>query len=261
MGQILQSSLLSPSLALDSILEIGVSKIFSYSFVFLRYFEKNSDEDDFHGNRYLSLLCLFNCTMYNFWSSLPTCHPFLCPLLPSLSNSLCLLSHVFVLCLPSYVPALIKKKIRFSPYIRKFRMEQLQSHIWLTASSSMGKYLRISSYIRKPFLIYDFATAPLWISLYMRKIWFSFLIVCLTSLFLVSRPLSPVSRFTSLHTLCCPQSYGSVPCSPYSIPCLTALLLVCHPLYPVDLAGKSVCVCRNGVGGLRGLWSGCVGCL
>ncbi len=30
----------------------------------------------------------------------------------------------------------------------------------------MGKYLRISSYIRKPFLIYDFATAPLLISLY-----------------------------------------------------------------------------------------------
>jgi hypothetical protein len=37
-----------------------------------------------------------------------------------------------------------------------------------------GEYLRISSYIRKPFLIYDFATAPLWISLYMRKIGFSF---------------------------------------------------------------------------------------
>ncbi len=30
----------------------------------------------------------------------------------------------------------------------------------------IGKYLRISSYIRKPFLIYDFATIPLWISLY-----------------------------------------------------------------------------------------------
>ncbi len=30
---------------------------------------------------------------------------------------------------------LIKKKIKFSSYIRKFRMEQLQSHIWLTASS------------------------------------------------------------------------------------------------------------------------------
>jgi hypothetical protein len=71
---------------------------------------------------------------------------------------------------------LIKKKIKFSSFIRKFRVEQLQSH-WLTASSYMGKYLRISSYIRKPFLIYDFATAPLWISFYMRKIRFSFLSV------------------------------------------------------------------------------------
>ncbi len=33
------------------------------------------------------------------------------------------------------VSALIKKKIKFSSYIRKFRVEQLQSHIWLTASS------------------------------------------------------------------------------------------------------------------------------
>ncbi len=56
-------------------------------------------------------------------------------------------------------------------------MKQLQSYIWLTASSYMGKYLCISSYIRKPFLIYDFATAPLWISLYMRKILLSFLSV------------------------------------------------------------------------------------
>ncbi len=32
----------------------------------------------------------------------------------------------------------------------------------------MVKYLRISSYIRKPFLIYDFATDPFWISLYMN---------------------------------------------------------------------------------------------
>ncbi len=38
---------------------------------------------------------------------------------------------------------LIKKKIKFSTYIRKFRVEQLQSHIWLTASLYMGKYLRI----------------------------------------------------------------------------------------------------------------------
>jgi hypothetical protein len=33
-----------------------------------------------------------------------------------------------------------------------------------------GKYFRISS--RKPFLIHDFATAPLWISLYMRNFFF-----------------------------------------------------------------------------------------
>ncbi len=55
---------------------------------------------------------------------------------------------------------LIKKNRKFSSYIRKFRMEQLPSHICLTASSYMTKYLRISSYIRKPFLIYDFTTAP-----------------------------------------------------------------------------------------------------
>jgi hypothetical protein len=38
----------------------------------------------------------------------------------------------------------------------------------------MGKYFSISSYIRKPVLIYDFATAPLRIFLYMRKIDFLF---------------------------------------------------------------------------------------
>jgi hypothetical protein len=41
-----------------------------------------------------------------------------------------------------------------------------------TASSYMGKYLRISSYIRKPFLIYDFATAPFWISTRKNSIFF-----------------------------------------------------------------------------------------
>jgi hypothetical protein len=48
-------------------------------------------------------------------------------------------------------PTLIKKKIKFSSYKRKFRMEQLQSHIWLTASSY--KYLGFSSYVRTPFLV------------------------------------------------------------------------------------------------------------
>ncbi len=40
---------------------------------------------------------------------------------------------------------LIRKKIKFASYRRKFRRERLQSHIWLTASSNMTKYLRISS--------------------------------------------------------------------------------------------------------------------
>jgi hypothetical protein len=61
-------------------------------------------------------------------------------------------------------------------------MEQLQSHIWPTASPYLGKFLRISSYIRQPFPIYDFATVPLWISLNMRKIFFSFLSVHTKSL-------------------------------------------------------------------------------
>ncbi len=43
-----------------------------------------------------------------------------------------------------------------------------------------GEIFAHFSYIRKPFLIYDFATAPLWISLYMRKIWFFLLSVYCT---------------------------------------------------------------------------------
>ncbi len=71
------------------------------------------------------------------------------------------------------------KKKKISSYIRKSKRERLQSHIWLTASSYIPvfKYLRISSYIRKPLLIYDFATVPNWISLYLKKILFYFLSV------------------------------------------------------------------------------------
>ncbi len=69
--------------------------------------------------------------------------------------------------------AQIKKKIKFFSYIRKFRMEQLQSHIWLTASSNMVKYLHIS--------LYTVLGSPphIWLcncstlnSLYMRKIFY-----------------------------------------------------------------------------------------
>jgi hypothetical protein len=42
----------------------------------------------------------------------------------------------------------------------------------------MRKYFTI--YEEAFIVIYDFATAPLWISLYMRKIWFSFLLVYIT---------------------------------------------------------------------------------
>ncbi len=47
----------------------------------------------------------------------------------------------------------------------------------LTVYSYMTKYLCISSYMRKLFLIYDFATAPIWILLDMRKIIFFLLSV------------------------------------------------------------------------------------
>ncbi len=38
----------------------------------------------------------------------------------------------------------------------------------------MRKCANIYPYMRRPLVIYDFATAPFWISLYMRKIWFLF---------------------------------------------------------------------------------------
>ncbi len=63
------------------------------------------------------------------------------------------------------------------PLIRKFRKDRVQSHIWQTASSYMTKYWRNFSYFRKHFLIHDFATAPFFISLYRRKIFYSFLTV------------------------------------------------------------------------------------
>ncbi len=72
------------------------------------------------------------------------------------------------------VSTLIENKTKFSPNIRKLRRDRVQSHIWLTASLYMTKYLCISPYFRKPFLIYDFAPDPLWIFLYIRKIFSSF---------------------------------------------------------------------------------------
>ncbi len=79
--------------------------------------------------------------------------------------------------------------------MREFRRDRLQNHIWLTASSYMVKYFRISSYIRKPFLIHDFATAPIWNSLYEEKFGFLFYQCSYLSVsLLITRPPSAASR-------------------------------------------------------------------
>ena len=48
----------------------------------------------------------------------------------------------------------------------------------------MKKCANISPYMRRPLVIYDFATAPLWISLYMRKIWFFLSVYSVSSLYI-----------------------------------------------------------------------------
>ncbi len=57
------------------------------------------------------------------------------------------------------------------------------------------KSVNISPYMRRPLVIYDLATAPLWISLYMRKIWFSFLSVWWSN----TASLSVTLDFSSVH--------------------------------------------------------------
>ncbi len=93
---------------------------------------------------------------------------------------------------PPTTRTLIKEKIILSSYIVKFRVEQLQSHIhyeeWLpNIWGNVQKFLNM----RNPLVIYDFVTAPLWISLYMRKIWFSFFSV-------YSWKICPVAKFIVL---------------------------------------------------------------
>ncbi len=57
---------------------------------------------------------------------------------------------------------------------------------------------------------------------------------CLTSLFLISRPLSPL--LCTLSPVLCSMSQFSVPCLPSSVPCLTSLYLVSRPLFPVSVS-------------------------
>jgi hypothetical protein len=51
-----------------------------------------------------------------------------------------------------------KKEKKIFLIYKEIQRDRVQSHIWLSASSFMVKYLHIFSYIRKPFLIYDFAS-------------------------------------------------------------------------------------------------------
>ncbi len=54
-----------------------------------------------------------------------------------------------------------KKKIKIFLIYKEIQNGEVAKSCKTNASSYMKKYLNISSYIRKPFLIYDFATAPL----------------------------------------------------------------------------------------------------
>jgi hypothetical protein len=57
---------------------------------------------------------------------------------------------------PSLSSTLIKKKIKFSSYIRKFRMEQLQSHIWLNICAFPHILGSPSSYLTLQLLHFEF---------------------------------------------------------------------------------------------------------
>ncbi len=90
--------------------------------------------------------------------------------------------------------------------------------MWLTASSYIV-YLRISSYIMKPFIIYDFAPDPIRISLYMRKMFFSF--------------------FNSAHGINVNEVVWGIQHHTHLLPCYTYLphpvcRLVKSELYPVE---------------------------
>jgi hypothetical protein len=65
----------------------------------------------------------------------------------------------------SYNSTLIKNKIKFSSYIRKFRSGAVAKSYMrkgFLIYEEMRKYLVIYS-MRRPLVIYDFATAPFWI--------------------------------------------------------------------------------------------------
>ncbi len=62
--------------------------------------------------------------------------------------------------------ALIKKENQIFLIYKEIQNGAVAKSYMTNGLLIYGKYLHISSYIRKPFLIYYFASAPLWISLY-----------------------------------------------------------------------------------------------
>ncbi len=93
---------------------------------------------------------------------------------------------------------LIKKKIQFSSYTRKFRWDRLRSHIWLTASLYMVKYLRIFSLALPHLRLCNWSYLNF---LYIRKISFSFFISVASPSLTTALYFCPYLRYSyTLHT-------------------------------------------------------------
>jgi hypothetical protein len=62
---------------------------------------------------------------------------------------------------PAQLSTLIKKEKQVFLIYKEIQSAAVAKSYMTNGLLIYGKYLRISSYIRKPFLIYDFANAPL----------------------------------------------------------------------------------------------------
>jgi hypothetical protein len=162
------------------------------------------------------------CGKFVFIGSEPCFSPVICSPVPfsrPLSNILCLVSQVSVLCLPSSVSCLTSLFLVSRPLFPVSRLcPCLQSSVpCLTSlfpvSRPLSPILCSMSHFFVPCLP---SSVP-----------------CLTSLFLVSRPLFHVSRLCSLSPILCSMSHFFVPCLPSSVPCLTSLFLVSRPLFSI----------------------------
>ncbi len=154
-----------------------------------------------------------------FFLSFP-CHPFLCPLLLSLPNVLCLMSHNSALSPMSPVLRLCT----LSPVL--FPLSHVSVPFLLSPVPSLTSLFLASrplSPVLRPCSLSPFLCPLSHISN-----------PCLPSRDLSSFfcSLYPVLRLCSLSPVPCPQSYVSVPCVPSSVPRLASMFLVSCPLSP-----------------------------